>query len=95
MAARGGAAAATLERNVEVALGRGGGAAAADPGRVRRSPANAGQVAEVLQVCLLFVPCSSPGSVSATEARGPLSADGAPLSPFGLAGTTPEVAAAR
>lgn len=76
----GGAAAATLERSVEVALGRGGGAAAADPGRVRRSPADAGQVAEVRQVCLPFGSCPSPGSVSAAEARGPLSADGAPVS---------------
>lgn len=90
----GGAAAATLERSVEVALGRGGGAAAADPGRVRRSPADAGQVAEVRQVCLPFGSCPSPGSVSAAEARGPLSADGAPLSRFGPARTTPGVAAA-
>lgn len=90
----GGASAATLERSVEVALGRGGGAAAADPGRVRGSPANTGQVTEVRQVCPPFVSCPSPGSVSAAEARGPFSADGAPLSRFGPAGTTPGVAAA-
>lgn len=78
---------------MEVALGCGGGAAAADPGRVRRSPADAGQVAEVRQVCLPFGSCPSPGSVSAAEARGPLSADGAPLSRFGPARTTPGVAA--
>ncbi|XP_031246971.1 uncharacterized protein LOC116104603 [Mastomys coucha] len=90
----GGAAVATLERSVEVALARGGGAAAADPGRVQRSPANAGRVAEVRQVCPPFVSCPTPGSVSAAEARGPFSANGAPLSRFGPAGTTPGVEAA-
>lgn len=76
----GGAAVATLERSVEVALARGGGAATVDPGRVRRSPANAGRVAEVRQVCPPFVSCPTPGSVSAAEARGPFSANGAPVS---------------